>query len=666
MPELEQSKAAAPNYQGYFFSLLARNMTAYLGLLGPDLHTQKQYLGDQLTRIVTEKADQLQIANAAITFLLRGHAKAEVRTIQSLARWLAVNGQNRKFFWWIEGEDEDDFLERAARAALDALFPQIIPVSPMIGEKFNYFESYEVGYAVQEDPGAFIHKQPSYFPDDLPSLAEPVEASAEPADVEQRYLNASTREQVRLNEEFGLTVQVDTTLESHGPAEQGALLPQGIQGDITINVHGNGVEFPDGSMKTLHIPALGPSAPLLFRLRATQPGEHRLEITAWNGSAHVAGVTLTIGIDTAPASAGMVQQSTPVILRDPAPGEYALEIVYDKTKEAYRFRLAGEGLDKDGVTATCDPLTDDRKTQYKNLRESLNAQARNESRYTAVQQSIWLRGFGKILAECLVPPVIQANLRRIREKIRQLTIMNDGDDLPWELLYIKASADVGPDADGFFIAELAGACRWRYGAPPPAKIIAIPSILVHPDGSPEYTAGEIANLQQLFPNARVIGKMDDLLTLIAEGKFGMLHFAAHNREASAYSGGSYVPFGASRFDQTLFTGAVPDNAYGASQPLIFMNACTSAGAASLFTEMFSWADRYIRSGAGSFIGSLWEIADQSAPVFALAFYTKLKTGSTLGEAMQAGREAVRTLDPGDPTRLAYTLYGNPQAKVEYV
>ena len=68
MTELQNSKAATPHYQGYFFSILAQNMNAYLSLLGPDLESQKQYLGDQLGRIVTEKEGQLQIANTAITF----------------------------------------------------------------------------------------------------------------------------------------------------------------------------------------------------------------------------------------------------------------------------------------------------------------------------------------------------------------------------------------------------------------------------------------------------------------------------------------------------------------------------------------------------------------------------------------------------------------------
>src|ERR1700735_2873482 len=123
MTELQNSKAATPHYQGYFFSILAQNMNAYLSLLGPDLESQTRYLGDQLNRIVTEKEDQLQIANTAITFLARGRAKEEVRTLLPPARWVAADGPNRKFFWLNQGEKPDDFLERSAQDVLDALFP---------------------------------------------------------------------------------------------------------------------------------------------------------------------------------------------------------------------------------------------------------------------------------------------------------------------------------------------------------------------------------------------------------------------------------------------------------------------------------------------------------------------------------------------------------------
>jgi CHAT domain len=644
-----------PTYQGYFFSLLAEHMDTYLGLLGPELEEQRQYLGEQLQRIVTGSEDQLVIAGAVINYLARGRAKVSVDNLSSLASWLDEHKKGREFLLYFDGEDSDDFLQQAVRRAIEALTHRTQTV------KFNFdefFESY-TGSAINSLMSANLYKVSYEIAD---SFLEPPKLTGPSASPVPRYLYARTKEQLRPNEEFGLTVQVTLKPGDQGPAEQATPFPD-IEGDISINVHGNGVEFIDSSIQTLHVPAKGESAPILFRLKAVEPGEHRLEITAWKGAAHIAGMTLTIRVDaTALAADGLTVQTTPVAMRQPVPGEYTLLIHFQAAQQTYNFRLLGEDLG-DGIEAAGIPLTDSRRAQYEGLRNSLNAQARNESGYDSLQQSFWLKGFGKNFADCVVPPIIQSTLRRIRGKIRQLTIMNDGDDLPWELLYID-NPDAA-DVEGFFIAELPGACRWRFGAPPPAKIIAIPSILVHPEGSPAYTADEITQLQQLFPSARIIETMKDLIVLIQEGQFGMLHFAAHNKDASGYDGGSYIPFGQTRFDQNLFTGAVRANAYRSSQPLIFMNACTSAGGSSLFTEVFSWADRYIRSGAGSFIGSLWEIADQSAPVFALAFYKTLKKGDTLGEAMQAGREAVRALDPGDPTRLAYTLYGNPQARVEY-
>jgi hypothetical protein len=646
------------NYQGYFFAILAQSMDDYLKSLGPNSYRQKVSLAEQLHRIVVEKQDPQRTADAVIRFMVKGRASKTARNYLSLARRLATNKEKREFFRQIEDEGEENFLRLAASRAFNALGLQY-----MQGSVDSIFESFV------EEPN-FVLKE-AVGPKDgiaLKEAAEPKEAvtPGPAAEAEPRFLNARTREQVRPNDEFGLTVQVTTTLENHGPAEQGTSIPE-IQGDIIINVDATGVAFLDSSIQTLHVPPKGASAPILFRLKAIQPGEHEIRITAWNGPAHIAGITLITRIDEAPVAAeGMTAQASAVVMRDPVPGEYTLLINYLETEQCYSFLLLGEGLGE-GIAAKCKPLTDQRRIQYEGLRTSLSDQTKNKNHYFADQQFLWLKGFGINFANCVVPASIQTALRQIRQKVEQFRIMNDADDLPWELLYIDAP-DTGEAAasEGFFLADLAGTSRWRYDAPAPAKIFAIPSILVHPEGSPPYTAEEIRQLQQLFPAAQVIENMGDLLKLIGQDKFGMLHFASHNLEAADYSGGSYVPFGMARFDQNLFTGAVRPNTYRTSRPLIFMNACTTAGGSSLFTETFSWADRYLRSGAGSFIGSLWEISDQSAPVFAVAFYEKLKNGSTLGEAMHAGREAIRNLDAGDPSRLAYTLYGNPLAKVEYV
>ncbi len=50
--------------------------------------------------------------------------------------------------------------------------------------------------------------------------------------------------------------------------------------------------------------------------------------------------------------------------------------------------------------------------------------------------------------------------------------------------------------------------------------------------------------------------------------------------------------------------------------------------------------------------------------FSKHFYDRLAEGDTLGEAMRAARVHLRDLDPVNPTWLAYTLYGDPNASVQ--
>jgi CHAT domain-containing protein len=69
----------------------------------------------------------------------------------------------------------------------------------------------------------------------------------------------------------------------------------------------------------------------------------------------------------------------------------------------------------------------------------------------------------------------------------------------------------------------------------------------------------------------------------------------------------------------------------------------------------------VRAGAGAFIGTLWAVRSASARTFAEAFYDEFVTrGSPLGAASQRARTVIAE-DMGDPTWLAYTVYGNPAA-----
>ncbi len=82
-------------------------------------------------------------------------------------------------------------------------------------------------------------------------------------------------------------------------------------------------------------------------------------------------------------------------------------------------------------------------------------------------------------------------------------------------------------------------------------------------------------------------------------------------------------------------------------------------------QMMGWARQFMGAGAGAFIGSLWAVRSGSAKIFADAFYHGLVTeGASLGVASLHARQAIAA-DSGDPTWLAYTVYGNPSATIRY-
>jgi len=106
-------------------------------------------------------------------------------------------------------------------------------------------------------------------------------------------------------------------------------------------------------------------------------------------------------------------------------------------------------------------------------------------------------------------------------------------------------------------------------------------------------------------------------------------------------------------------GADRANAFAATAPLVFMNACNSSAGSPLWVGSTGWAGRFLAAGAGAFLGSLWQVRDGPAKDFAAAFYGQLRAGQTLGTAFQSARRDVAK--DGDPTRLGYTLFGNVAA-----
>lgn len=107
-------------------------------------------------------------------------------------------------------------------------------------------------------------------------------------------------------------------------------------------------------------------------------------------------------------------------------------------------------------------------------------------------------------------------------------------------------------------------------------------------------------------------------------------------------------------------------AVGARRPLVFLNVCSAGRQGRSLTGLGGWVQAWVeRSRAGAFVAPLCTVEDRLAHRFAEVFYDALGAGQALGRAARTAREAVKAERPDDPTWLAYSVYGHPNARVEW-
>lgn len=488
---------------------------------------------------------------------------------------------------------------------------------------------------------------------------EELPPTSRPEPVPPRYFNAWTPDRVALNAQTYVIVQVacEPVPTMDGSSTAAAPIHDFI-GELIVDIHAPGLKATGPTTLTLQVPTVGDSTRLRFGFVALRVGIHQIDVMAWNGSAQVAGVSLHVAVETKTVTPGANQALGDLNMREPEKGEYTLDVAMDEETRRYRFQLRSDQKDV-WPPMWSEPLLNDRQRVYEATLANLNAQARNLFGLKPKDQESWIRGLGGLLFEQLVPDKLQALLIERKSEIRLLNILSEADPTPWELLFLLDPVS----GKGDFLCESATVARWRYGNAPSRSLKNSDNVLVLPADAPSQAQIELQDLRSVLGGANTIDDLSALNDLVYEGGFDILHFAAHNVNVPEALGGAYVPFGKQRWDIT-FLGGVPPNSYKSRKPLVFMNACTTSGTTAMYTELSSWADRFLKCGSGAFIGTLWEVRDESARIFSLAFYEQLMQGQTLGKSMQVARAKLRSAKPGDPTPFAYTLYGNPLARLE--
>lgn len=294
-----------------------------------------------------------------------------------------------------------------------------------------------------------------------------------------------------------------------------------------------------------------------------------------------------------------------------------------------------------------------------------------------------LQANGIVMANELLPDKVREALWTHREAIRAIQVISEEPFIPWELLYIndRKSGQAGKG----FLAEW-GLVRWLHSTPWPGPNLAMRSDRVNyvipayldPALQLEGAGAEREMLAKLFGHPSEVPADSISVTGFLQHKAGecdVLHFACHGEAAQRavmtadlLMAGSKVEGG---FAQDSLSAdqvkAFARFAERGPRPTIFINACqTGRSGRGIGGGVAGFVDAFLRPyselGAGALVGALWSVDDKLAYSFAEAFYRSLKDGNVLVDAVRTAREAAKSRK--ELTWLAYSVYGNPFARVE--
>ncbi len=271
---------------------------------------------------------------------------------------------------------------------------------------------------------------------------------------------------------------------------------------------------------------------------------------------------------------------------------------------------------------------------------------------------------GEDLWEELIPDQLKREYWKFKDKVQSLLITSDEPWIPWEMI---KPYDRDEDFEDPFWCDRFAMSRWLSGPGTAEEFPSESVVTVAPENSnlPNVLKEvdflqHLSNLKPSIYSIPTISSGLDLKNYIKKNEFSILHFACHgmfdrslpNDSAISLTGDSFSPSDIRiKFKET--------------RPIIFINACHGGRVGFSFTKIGGWAEKFVNARAGVFIGAMWEVNDELAFQFAETFYTGLlQDNLTVAEAFQKSRQVIRDAAPYNSTWLAYSLYANPEARIQ--
>lgn len=251
-------------------------------------------------------------------------------------------------------------------------------------------------------------------------------------------------------------------------------------------------------------------------------------------------------------------------------------------------------------------------------------------------------------------------LQKMEHPPRSIAIYSDEMIFPWELV-IPWSED--GELPPLGVGHVLG--RWKpgLGLRPDLQKFWIRTFLVmnptYEVDSLPWTSQEIEEMKKIIPTLTVVKPCDmpTVQRILNRSDIQFLHFSGHGRWAE----GRNADLNAIELEDGTALAAISfvGRPIGRGNPILYLNACTVGRGALAMGRSGGFTANCLESGWTGIIAPYWPINDVSAMHFASNFYTLLKCGRSIGEALQE----LRAEHPYDPTYQAYAYIGDPMVRV---
>lgn len=278
-----------------------------------------------------------------------------------------------------------------------------------------------------------------------------------------------------------------------------------------------------------------------------------------------------------------------------------------------------------------------------------------------------LRDVGQVLFDTLLSAQAKEALRRSGVEDLVVHIEDTLVQIPWELLH---------DGDQFLcqkynMGRIVKTRRQVYAIRQrvlsrPLKML----IVADPRGDLPNAGTEGRRIrEQLDQNPSFIsanqrtGNITPAFVMEKIRNYDVVHYAGHADYDSADPSNSGWILDGGKFtsaDIVKLIGGRPMPA------LVFCNACQSGQTQEwklgegYNQKIFGLANAFLLAGVQHYLGTFWEILDEPSADFAVAFYSAMSKGATIGEAVRQARHAlIRQYGEDTIVWASYMLYGDP-------